>query len=136
MMLYDRPYAGHGHQTLPPDISKLETRLWFYYWSRRYIDAGYENIHLGMIGIMDQADKGHVFSFELLDKVRAYAKHTVRRHFVLFDSQFPYGVVENGRLLFDFHQMNCVPRTLPVRRRNASWNWATAIPSMAGAMAA
>ncbi|MHB8972229.1 MAG: hypothetical protein ACYC3X_22865 [Pirellulaceae bacterium] len=82
----------------------------FEYWSRRYIDAGYENIHLGMIGIMDQADKGHVFSFELLDKVRAYAKHTARRHFVLFNSQFPYGVVENGRLLFDFHQMQLRPK--------------------------
>ncbi len=109
-MLYDRQEVGHGHQTLPPDISKIETRLWFYYWSRRYIDAGYENIHLGMIGLMDKADSGHACSFELLDKVRAYAKQKARRHFVLFDSQYPYGVVENGKLLFDFHQMQLRPK--------------------------
>ncbi len=109
-MFYDFPYAGHGHQTLPPDISKLETRLWFYYWSRRYIDAGYENIHLGMIGIMDQADEGHAYSFELLDKVRTYARQKARRHLVLFDSQYPYGVVEDGKLLFDYHQMQLRPK--------------------------
>jgi hypothetical protein len=63
-MLYDpRDKArGHGHQTMPPDITKLETRLWFYYWSRRYIDAGYENIRLGMIfrSRLDRLDIHHV----------------------------------------------------------------------------
>ena len=108
-MRYDDGYAGHGHGTLPPDISKLETRLWFYYCCRRYIDCGYEAIHLGMIGLMDRQDPGHRHWFNLLERLRHYAQEHARRHWVLFNSQVPYGIVEDGRLLLDHHQMQLRP---------------------------
>jgi len=85
-----------------PDMSKLETRLWFYYRARRYIDAGIEAIHFGQVKLMDDADPGHRHWRELLGKVRTYAKRHARRHFVLCDAH-THGEVVDGELLFDFH---------------------------------
>jgi hypothetical protein len=108
-MRYDDGWVGHGHGTIPPDISKQETRLWFYYCCRRYIDSGYESIHLGMIGHMDRQDPGHRHWFDLLGRLRAYAREHARRHLVLFNSQVPYGIMEDGKLLLDHHQMQLRP---------------------------
>lgn len=85
-----------------PDMSQLETRMWFYYRSRRYIDCGMEAIHLGQVMIMNEADPGHRHWFDLLKKIRSYAKVNARRRFVLCDAH-TRGVVEDGKLLFDFH---------------------------------
>ena len=85
-----------------PDMSRPETRLWFYYRACRYIDCGMEAIHFGQVMIMDEADPDHRHWIDLLDRVRRYAKQHARRHFVLCDAHTP-GVVEGGRLLFDFH---------------------------------
>jgi hypothetical protein len=114
-MAYDGGARGHGHGTIPPDISKPETRLWFYYCCRRYIDSGYESIHLGMIGHMDRKDPGHQHWFDVLGRLRAYAKEHARRHLVLFNSQVPDGIVENGRLLLDHHQMQLRPVDVKAR---------------------
>ncbi|HYV92270.1 MAG TPA: T9SS type A sorting domain-containing protein [Chitinophagales bacterium] len=55
-----------------PDISKLETRLWFYYLAKRYIDAGCEAIHWGQVELMDLNDPGHHYYWDLFSKVRLY----------------------------------------------------------------
>jgi len=85
-----------------PDMSKLETRMWFFYRARRYIDAGYEGIHFGQVHLMNQNDPGHKHWFDLLTRIRAYAAKHARRHLVLCDAH-THGVVEGGKLLFDFH---------------------------------
>ena len=85
-----------------PDMSQLETRLWFYYRCRRYIDAGIEALHFGQVMIMDDADPGHRHWIDLLNRVRVYAKTNARRHLVLCDAH-THGEVEDGKLLFDFH---------------------------------
>ena len=85
-----------------PDMSKLETRMWFFYHARRYIDAGYEALHLGQVHIMDQNDLGHKHWNDMLTHVRAYAAKHARRHLVLCNAH-THGIVENGKLLFDFH---------------------------------
>ena len=85
-----------------PDMSQQETRLWFFYRSRRYIDCGFEALHFGQVMIMDEADRDHRHWIDLLTRVRAYALRRARRHFVLCDAH-THGIVENGRLLFDFH---------------------------------
>jgi hypothetical protein len=87
-----------------PDMSKLETRMWFYYLCTRYIDVGIEAIHFGQVGLMDQADKHHVGWIDMLTRVRAYAHEHARRHFVICDAHTPTGgYVEEGKLLFDAH---------------------------------
>lgn len=85
-----------------PDMSQLETRLWFYYRACRYINCGFEAIHFGQVMIMNEADPGHRHWIELLTRVRNHAKLHARRHFVLCDAH-THGVVEGGHLLFDFH---------------------------------
>jgi len=92
-----------GHASVP-DMSRLETRMWFYFLATSYIDAGIEAIHFGQVGLMDNNDLGHAGWLDMLGRVRAYAHQHARRHLVLCDAHTPTGgYVENGRLLFDFH---------------------------------
>ncbi len=105
-MLYaNGHFVDHwGPHASVPDMSRLETRLWFYFLGTRYIDAGIEAIHFGQVGLMDNHDPGHAGWIDLLNRIRAYAHHHARRHLVLCDAHTPTGgYVENGRLLFDFH---------------------------------
>ena len=85
-----------------PDMSKLETRMYFYYRARRYIEAGCESIHFGQIGLMDQNDVDHHWWMDMLTRVRAYAAGHARRRMVLCDAH-THGASADGRLLFDFH---------------------------------
>jgi len=87
-----------------PDISQIETRMWFLYLSASYLDVGVEAIHFGQVEIMDERDKDHVHWGDLLARVRAYAAQHARRHFVLCDAHVPSGGIgRDGRLLLDFH---------------------------------
>jgi hypothetical protein len=99
---YHRPdYWGPGASV--PDMSRLETRMWFVYLARRYIDAGYEAIHFGQVHIMDDNDPGYLHWLDMLRHVRNYAAKQARRHFVLCDAHIYTAVTDDGRLLFDFH---------------------------------
>jgi hypothetical protein len=108
-MIYDDGFQGHGNGCMPPDMSKLETQMWFYFCGRSYIDSGYENIHVGMIAHMDRNDPKHAGWFSTLGRLRKYAKTKARRHMVLFDSQLQ-GIVEDGKLLLDYHNMVMRPK--------------------------
>ncbi len=105
-MLYTNGrFVGHwGGNGSVPDMSRLETRMWFYYLVTSYIDVGIEAIHFGQVGLMDKNDPGHAGWLDLLGRVRAYARLHARRHFLVCDAHTPTGgYVEGGRLLFDFH---------------------------------
>jgi hypothetical protein len=112
-MLYDN---GHrvdfwNEGASVPDMSKLETRMWFYYVSRRYIDIGVEALHFGQVGIMDDADPGHKHWLEMLGRVRRYAKKNARRHMVICDAHVPSGgIVHDGKLMFDLHSFPSRPK--------------------------
>ena len=85
-------------------MSRIETRMWFYFLVASYVDAGIEAIHFGQVGLMDKNDPGHAGWLDMLGRVRAYAGKHARRHLLLCDAHAPTGgFVENGRLLFDFH---------------------------------
>lgn len=87
-----------------PDISRPETKLWFYYLAISYIDVGCEAIHFGQAEIMDRNDPEHAHWWELLTKVRQYARDHARRGMVICDAHVPSGGMRYGeRLLFDFH---------------------------------
>ncbi|MBD3175906.1 MAG: hypothetical protein GF320_12045 [Armatimonadia bacterium] len=100
--LYD---DGHLHdQWAPgssvPDMTKIETRMWFYYRACRAIDAGCESIHFGMADFMAEADGATAAWDDLLTRVRSYAKTNARRHFVHCDAH-TLGMKAGDRLLFD-----------------------------------
>ncbi len=57
-----------------PDMSRLETRMWFVYVGKRWIDMGLEAIHFGQVEIMDDRDKDHVHWRDMMARLRRYAK--------------------------------------------------------------
>ena len=94
-------WGGNGSV---PDMSRLETRMWFYFLAASCIDVGIEAIHFGQVGLMDKNDPGHAHWIDMLGHVRAYAHKHARRHFLVCDAHTPTGgYVEGGKLLFDFH---------------------------------
>jgi len=87
-----------------PDMSRLETRMWFFYLAARYVDIGVEAIHFGQVEIMDDRDPDHRAWRDMMARVRKYAAKHARRHFLLTDAHVPSGgIVHDDRLLFDFH---------------------------------
>jgi len=88
-----------------PDMSQLETRMWFYYLAARYIDIGVEGIHFGQVEIMDDRDPDRAYWNDMMTHVRQYAAKKARRHMVICDAHVPSGgiVLPDGKLLFDFH---------------------------------
>ena len=89
-----------------PDITRLETQLWFFYRAKRYIDAGYEAIHFGQAGWIGVGDTDHSVWAGLLARVRQYAAQHARRHWVFCDAHIATAGINpcveyNGVLLWD-----------------------------------
>lgn len=104
-MLYDgNKYHNHwAKDASVPDMSKAETKMYFYYRARRYIDSGFESLHFGQVGLMDENDPQHAHWWEMLTRVRRYAAQHARRRMVLCDAHTHGVVVGGGLLLFDLH---------------------------------
>lgn len=85
-----------------PDITRLETRLWFYHLATLYLDAGLEAIHLGNIERIVVHDHDLRWTDDLLQRIRAYAAANARRGWVMLDAH-THGLVRDRRLLLDFH---------------------------------
>ena len=93
-----------GRKASVPDVSRPETKLWFYFLAASYIDLGIEAIHFGQAEIMDGNDPSLEHWSEVLSLVRSHAARHARRHMVLCDAHVPHGgLVRDGRLLLDFH---------------------------------
>jgi len=87
-----------------PDMSQIETKMWFFFAAASYIDVGIEGIHFGQVEIMDNNDPNHLHWQDMLGRVRRYAQNNARRNFVLCDAHVPSGgIVTDGKLIFDFH---------------------------------
>ena len=114
-MLY--PF-GHRHNhwskdSSVPDMSRLETRMWFFYVAKRWIDMGIEAIHFGQVEIMDDWDRSHRHWRDLMKRIRDYAKKNARRHIVLSDAHVPSGgIVHDGNLMFDLHSFPSRPKSV------------------------
>ncbi|HNR98059.1 MAG TPA: hypothetical protein PKX48_01320 [Planctomycetota bacterium] len=105
-MLYrDGRFVDHwGKGASVPDMSRLETRLWFFHLAASYIDIGVEAVHFGQVELMDKRDPGHRHWRDLLARARSYAAAHARRGMLLCDAHVPGGgIVADGVLLFDFH---------------------------------
>lgn len=105
-MLYPSgQFKNHWHagQSVP-DVSRMETQLWFYFLGASFIDAGCEAIHLGQTELMNHNDRNLDHYARVLTLIRSYAANHARRHMVLLDSHVPSGgLVRAEQLLMDFH---------------------------------
>ncbi len=97
-----------------PDISRMETRLYFYYRAMRYIDAGFEAIHFGQIEAMAVNDPGWTIWEDLIGRIRQYAAENARRGTVICDAHVPSGgvLLGDGSLLLDFHSFPQRPQEI------------------------
>jgi hypothetical protein len=87
-----------------PDITKVETRMWFYFLARQYVDAGMEAIHWGQVALIGAGDKDFAAWRDVLSRARKHAARAARRRLLICDAHTPDGgPIHEGRLLFDFH---------------------------------
>ncbi|MBO7393139.1 MAG: hypothetical protein J6U98_02930 [Abditibacteriota bacterium] len=101
-----------GQDTAAPDMTKTETRMWFYQIACSYIDAGFEGLHMGQVHMMGQTDKDYTAWKSLLGMVREYGKAKARRHIVLLDAH-THGILSDGISLFDFNAYPLRPMVSP-----------------------
>ena len=81
-----------------PDVSRPETKLWFYFLAASYIDLGIEAIHFGQTELMNGNDRDLAHYSQVLALIRSYAAKHARRHMVLCDSHVPSGgLVRDGQ---------------------------------------
>jgi len=99
-----------------PDISKIETKMWFFYRAKMYIDAGYEALHLGQIQMIGRADPGYKNWMDVISRIRRYASKHARRHYVIIDAHVnvnnPVPIVD-GKILLDFFSFPMRPVEVP-----------------------
>ena len=93
-----------GTWDVMPDISQLETQMWFYYRGVRYIDSGYEAFHMGQIHLYTGHDRGYKAIGKVIGMLRDYGRLHARRHKVLFDAH-SHSLVVGGKSLLDYNAM-------------------------------
>ena len=87
-----------------PLVHNIETKLWFYFLAKSYIDIGVEAFHLGQVEHIGRDDPDKTHYKEILDMIRAYAKTNARRHYVMLDGHTPFGgFIKDGVSLLDFN---------------------------------
>lgn len=99
-----------------PDISKLETRLWFYYLAASYMNLGCEAFHLGQVELIGMNDPKREAWSDLLTKIRAYANLHARRHWILLDAHVPHqGMIKDNVSQVDFNSFPLRIKEIPGR---------------------
>ena len=96
-----------------PNITKTETQMYFYYQICRYIDSGFEAVHLGQAELMaDNISSNYQYWDTVTTLARAYAEDHARRGIILFDCHS--AITSNGmkignRLICDIQGAGIVP---------------------------
>ena len=104
MLNRDGKLVRHWGRSSVPDISQLETQLWFAYLAGAYIELGCEAIHLGQVGLIGMNDPTLTSWSKVVEHIRQIAKRKARRHMVLLDAHVPSGgMIVDGRSLLDFN---------------------------------
>jgi hypothetical protein len=97
MTYLDQRPSDSNPDTPAIDITRLESRMWYYYWARRYIDLGFEDIDLGEVFTVTQNDiPTYANYWDLVQRIRKYAAAHARRGFVLLSGQ-SYPADPNGK---------------------------------------
>jgi hypothetical protein len=103
-----------------PDVSRPETKLWFYFLAASYIDLGVEAIHFGQTELMNGNDRDLKHYAEVLALIRSHAAGHARRHMLICDSHVPSGgLVRDGKLLMDFHSFPLRIKEVPDKPEEA-----------------
>ena len=71
MLNEDGKLVRHWGRSSVPDVTRLETQLWFYYLAGAYINLGCEALHLGQVRLMGMADPDLREWSRLIARIRA-----------------------------------------------------------------
>lgn len=113
MFFPDKRYLDHWekHGSVP-DMTQVETQMFFYFRGCLYIDLGFEALHYGQVLLIGETDTDYECWIKVMDMIRAYAKQHAARGFVLLNAH-THGIIDKtGTLLFDFHCYPCRPVAL------------------------
>lgn len=92
-----------------PDITQLETQMFFYHRAVEYIDMGYEALHMGQVHHIGKYDTNFACYTKLHKMIRDYAKKNARRGIVILNAH-THGLLGNdGVSLFDFNSFPARP---------------------------
>lgn len=116
MLSKEGKYVDHWHKGgSVPDISRIETQLWFHYLACSYINIGCEAFHLGQIELIGMHDPQREYWAKVIDHIRTYAAVHARRHWVLLDAHTPKGgMLKDGKSLIDFNSFPMRICAIPV----------------------
>ena len=111
-LAYANKFWGNDGSCVP-NITRLETQMYFYWQITRYIDAGFESVHLGQATLManHQLNEGLAGWDKVTTLARAYAKKNARRGIVLFDCHVGLGEAMKigDRLITDIFACSIAP---------------------------
>ena len=112
MLFPDGTMVNHWRQgSSVPDIRQMESKMWFFFLARSYIDIGIEAIHFGQLDLVGRKDAGYLNWADFLRHIRGYAAKKARRHYLICDAHVPKGgPVVDGKLLLDFHSFPLRPK--------------------------
>lgn len=115
MLNPDGKLVNHWHKgSSVPDVSQLETKLWFTYLAGAYMEVGVEALHLGQIELIGMNDPDRDNWAEVIGHIRSVARDKGRRGWVLLDAHTPYfGMVKDGVSLIDFNSFPLRIREIP-----------------------
>jgi len=115
MLNDDGKFVNHWRENSSvPDISKLETKLWFYFLAGSYINIGVDAFHIGQVELMGMNDPDRDHWAFIIDKMRDYARRYGRRNWVIIDAHTPYfGMLKDGVSLLDFNSFPMRIKEIP-----------------------
>ncbi|MBS1589493.1 MAG: hypothetical protein JST52_07765 [Bacteroidetes bacterium] len=87
---------------IKPDITQLESQMWYYYCATQFIDMGCESINFADIGQIIQADTALSYCASLFLRIRNYANGNGKIRFLLITGHHVKGLKRGNNLLFDF----------------------------------
>ena len=106
-MLFPDGYGVNkwGTDSSIPDITRLETQMFFYYRACFFIDQGFEALHLGQTNLIGRSDTNNENWTKVIGKIRVYAKKNARRHYVIINGHNPSQNFKgtDGKMLVDFN---------------------------------
>ena len=76
----------HGEKMHAPDVTRIETQMFFYYKACKYISIGYEALHMGQTLMTGKNDTNFECWTKVITLIREYAKKHARRGYVIINS--------------------------------------------------
>ena len=101
-MRFDDGYKGNFDTgTIVPDVTKAEVQMFIYFRACRFIDMGFEALHLGQVLLTGRLEEDNATYAELVGMIREYAKKNARRHYVLINAHNNNFTAPDGTMIAD-----------------------------------